>query len=85
MEPEGSLPYSKVPATRQLTSTSVFNYEQLILNAEIMKHCIIECWGGAYRYSLRATQLCRFPVVGGVGRPYEIVGLSVVSFKCGTR
>jgi hypothetical protein len=50
-----------------------------------MKHCRIECWGDAERYSLRAAQLCRFPVVGGVGRPYEMVGLSVVSFKCGTR
>jgi hypothetical protein len=50
-----------------------------------MKQCRLECWGDAERYLLRAAQLCRFPVVSSVGRPYEMVGSSVVSFKCGTR
>ena len=48
-----------------------------------MKQCRIECWGDAERHLLRAAQL--FPVVSSVGRPYEMVGPSVVSFKCDIR
>ena len=50
-----------------------------------MKQCRLERWGDAERYSLRAAQLCRLPVVSSVGRPYEMVGPSVVSFKRGSR
>jgi len=50
-----------------------------------MKQFRIECWGDVERYSLRAAQLSSFTVVISVGRPYEMVGSSVVSFKCGTR
>jgi hypothetical protein len=55
------------------------------LDSEIMNQFRIECWGDAERYSLRAAQLCGFPVVSSVGGPYEMVGPSIVSFKCGTR
>jgi hypothetical protein len=50
-----------------------------------MKQCRIECWGDAERYSLRAVQLRRFPVVSSVRGPFEMEGPSIVSFKCGNR